>query len=109
MTMQQISEAQYESAGKLPVATVAASIAELEAETGLRFEDDTDDLDNLKLAFIRVSSGSSYALIHHDQSPERSIMVYGDPGQADLAELSRELQIPGSAVFPSDIVRERKR
>lgn len=101
----QISDSEYDAAGKIYIAALDVSVQDLESRIGIHFGNDIDDLDEIKLAFIRLQSGDAYALIHHAQSPENLVTVYGDPDGADLSVLARELGIPSSSVRPASSCR----
>ena len=92
---------QWDNSGKVPVAAVLMSIEELEAELGLSFVEDLDDLGSFRWAVVRVRSGTCYAFVQHVDGAENArVQVFADP-RADLQELAEALNIPSTMIVPS--------
>jgi hypothetical protein len=93
---------QWDNHGKVPVAAVLVSIAELAVEADLTFTEDLDDLGSFRWVAVRVRSGTCYAFVQHGEAGTNGeVQVFADPGSADLRELAEALNISSTMIVPS--------
>lgn len=88
-----------------PIAVLHAEPAELTRGTGIAFTDGHDDLDSVRIALFKATSGGEYALLRHTNAPRpgTEVLARTDAYQpqrfaADLRELLGHLKLEGDAV-----------
>lgn len=89
----QLTDAEYDRSGKLPVAVLYVTIEELEVDHGIVFTRGVDDLNYYLWAALRTSSGDQFGLLKYQESAA-GIQVFGDPATPNLDDLATELGLP---------------
>jgi hypothetical protein len=85
----------------MPVAVLSQEPDELTKQVSIQFSEGFDDLDYITFAAFSLPSGSSVALVRHQNSPKPGIEVYVVPNDHDvdatLKEVLRTLKLSPEA------------
>jgi len=97
----QIDPAAWPTSENQPIAVIALDPEDLRREYGIEFKDDHDDLDSMRLAVLRLPSGSVVGLARYMSAPDPGTGVYAE-GDAEpdtvLREIRQVFELPARAV-----------
>lgn len=91
MQGRQIEIDRWPSADCRPVAVLHPEPVDLQRGLGIAFRDGRDDLDDLKYAGLKLSSGDQVLLVRHRRAPKPGTEVYADAGVDSVRLVERLL------------------
>ncbi len=90
-----IDPSEWPTSETRPIAVLALDPEDIEKRFSLKFHEDRDDLDSLRLSVIRLPSGRMIGLVRYDRSPDPGTTLFADQDAEPEKEQTEFLEVFG--------------